>query len=217
MGISVLAGIPTGIDRASVVLGIDLSHWKPTSVDFHELYDAGIRFVITKATDWGSSGPISDPTYSVFRQKAYALAKEKGDFFFGGFAFVRPNVDVRKQADYFIRVASPKKGDILPALDVETTGINIGHDSSIMGTYLSQRLSCKRLLYTYEPFWVENLKDHWSGDFRLWLARYRSRKPDTPCDIWQFSDSEKLPSQDVSVDADVFFGSISDFKTKMLM
>lgn len=215
-----MINLPPGVDPSTIVPGVDLSHWEPDT-DFHALYDAGIRFVITKATDTLKG---VDPKYAAFRAKADTIRAEHDDFFFGAFHFFGPGANPAAQYQHFRDViGKPQPGDIIPALDSETEGYRVGQGSWEFDQACVDDLGYHTMLYTYEPFYLQFLKAHGFGNaiaahhMRLWLARYRSRKPDTPCDIWQFSDAGAVPGEPKTMDVDIFWGSIDDFRERMLV
>jgi lysozyme len=211
--------LPASLNGRPVVPGVDLSHWEPDT-DFGLLYAAGVRFVITKATD-GVDGV--DPKWADFRSKASLLSREHDDFFFGGFHFFEPGQDPAKQAAHFLSIVRPVKGDIIPSLDTETAGANVGAESWAFDQAFVKATGYHSVLYTDEPFYLAGLKAAGfgaaiaAGHMRFWLARYRSEPPATASDIWQFSDAGKVPGEPKTMDADVFFGDVEQFRARMLV
>lgn len=207
--------LPAGLDPSrDYVLLVDLSHYEPDT-DFHALADAGVSGVITKCTDGLN---YVDPTYDVFRKKAEIVAAERGgNFFFGGYHFFRPNLDPFTQARYFLDHAKPVKGDVLPTLDSETDGQLVGDRSKDFANAVCRRTGRFPILYTGDAFYKEKLKKSFgSGVCPLWIARY-GHKPETPCAIWQWTDRAVVAGEPKAMDADVFFGSVSDFRAKMTL
>ena len=88
------------------IIGADLSHWQ-NRPDFKLLVDAGVRFVVLKATDrrW------TDPDFDRNRNEAV-----KHGLPWLPYAFLRPNDD-EATIEHFLRVVGDQ---IPPALDWET-------------------------------------------------------------------------------------------------
>lgn len=61
-------------------------------------------------------------------------------------------------------------------------------------------------LYSGENFYKANGLSKVNADF-LWLAKYSSTKPSTPCDIWQYSSTQKVSGIATNVDVNVLNGS----------
>lgn len=206
--------LPPGLDaKGEYVYLVDLSHWEPNT-DFHALADAGISGIITKCTDGLS---YVDPTYDVFRKKADIIRKERGSFFFGGYHFFRPELSPTQQAAYFLRHANPVSGDILPCLDSESEGHGVGTVSRVFAQTIYKSISRWPILYTGDSFYNEHLKHNFAdGACPLWIARYGHR-PATKCVMWQWTDQARIARQPKTMDADVYFGNIKDFKARLLL
>ena len=101
--------------------GIDVSHWKG-QIDWVAVAGAGYGFTFAKATE-GTT--FSDATYPVNRSGTATAGVR-----FGAFHFARPTgasdaaaaANAIAQADYFVGFAQPKRGDLLPVLDLEKNG-----------------------------------------------------------------------------------------------
>ena len=101
--------------------GIDVSHWQG-QIGWLQVGAAGYDFAFAKATE-GTT--YIDPTYGTNRAGATAAGLR-----FGAYHFARPAArsDAAAiasgiaQADYFIAAAQPRRGDLLPVLDLEKNG-----------------------------------------------------------------------------------------------
>lgn len=70
---------------------------------------------------------------------------------------------------------------------------------------LESKLKKRFIIYMpdlYSATWYNFIREK---DYGLWIARYRSKRPDHACDFWQFTTSP--------VDQDVFYGSEEKLKT----
>src|SRR5436190_14075272 len=133
-------GAPARAASGSYLQGIDLSHYNG-AVDWRAVKDAGIKFAIVKATESTSYGYTQ-----YYRDNRPAAAKAHVTF--GAYHFARPSgstvdqikADGKAEADYFIDVASPRPGDLLPALDLEDRhdGLTVAHRQAWVWAFLNQ-------------------------------------------------------------------------------
>src|SRR3954471_18906381 len=101
--------------------GIDVSHWQG-QIGWLQVGAAGYDFAFAKATE-GTT--YTDPTYGTNRSGAGAAGMK-----FGAYHFARPAAGSdaaavasgTAQADAFIAYAQPRRGDLLPVLDLEKNG-----------------------------------------------------------------------------------------------
>src|SRR4051794_39461352 len=101
--------------------GIDVSHWQG-QIGWLQVGAAGFDFAFAKAT---GGTPYTDPTYEPNRAGAAAAGMK-----FGAYHFARPTAGSDAaavasgiaQADYFVGSAQPRRGDLLPVLDLEKNG-----------------------------------------------------------------------------------------------
>lgn len=104
--------------QMSTVLGIDLYHGNalPASSGFHDLYNAGIRFLFHKLTDGDS---YTDPTFAPRMQRLETMQDASGQplILSGAYHFARTGNGVY-QADRFLEAASDFP-DLALALDWE--------------------------------------------------------------------------------------------------
>jgi|HubBroStandDraft_2_1064218.scaffolds.fasta_scaffold69339_2 lysozyme len=98
--------------------GIDVSFWQGM-IDWNVLKTSGVKFSFAKATDMQDrhdpTKTFKDPTFP----NNYAGAKSIGALS-GAFHFFREGYAGKDQADFFLAYYAPKRGDLLPAIDVET-------------------------------------------------------------------------------------------------
>ena len=169
--------------KALTVHGVDLSHHNPDP-DFVKFKKAGGQFCYLKATE-GTSFKDSD------YEKRRAAAK-KAKVPFGAYHFARPEVgDAEAEAKFFLSVANPKIGDLIPALDLETTE---GLSNSQLETW-AQTFS--KVVKKETGFWPVIYKPFIFSRKKVpgvrWVPRYNNdnRPPaQTDVDIWQFSNGQ---------------------------
>jgi GH25 family lysozyme M1 (1,4-beta-N-acetylmuramidase) len=200
----------------ATIPGIDVSHWQGT-IDWTKVAAAGKRFVFMKATD---DTNYIDPTFATNR----AEARDNG-MSVGAYHFARPDAspgDARREARFFVEVARPRPGNLLPVLDIET---NDGLDQAGITKWarawvdeVRQLTGVTPLVYTSPYGWLTR-----TGDTRLlsrdgaplWVAHWGVESPTVPAGnwdgrgwiVWQHSSTGRVPGISGNVDLDVAAGT----------
>ena len=150
---------------------------------------------------------------------------------FGAYHFANPSgstdaaavASAVAQADYFLSVAQPLPGELLPALDVENAGdLSVARLTLWVQAWLDQvvaRTGVRPLVYVSPSFWKTRLGDSpvvaVSGH-RLWIAHWtKDALPILPgaswgglgWSFWQWSNCQKIAGIVGCVDGDRFNGS----------
>lgn len=164
---------------------VDISHHQQYAIDYPAAQRAGVQGVYHKATEGDT---YRDPDYARRRLEA-----DRAGVPFGAYHFARPEVgDAKREARRFLAVARPAKGDLFPALDLETTeGLTLEQLAVWGRTFyaevvrlLEQEGLTAREGLVYGPFMGTG-----SVPWRRWVPRYNNdnRPPVGEWDIWQFS------------------------------
>jgi GH25 family lysozyme M1 (1,4-beta-N-acetylmuramidase) len=168
-----------------VTPGIDVSHWQGR-VNWTKVARAGKRFVFLKATD---DVDFRDPTFVTNR----AGARSNG-LLVGAYHFARPDPspgDARQEARFFVRVADPQPGDLLPVLDIETKKHldqeEVTRWARTWAAEVRERTGVSPLVYTSPYGWLSR-----TGDTRLlardgsplWVAHWGVSSPTVPAANW---------------------------------
>jgi lysozyme len=147
VGVAVVAGC-SSTPALAYPRGVDVSNWQG-SVDWSAVARSGRQFEFSKATE--GTG-FTDRYYAGNRREA-----SRNGLKAGAYDFARPANDPIAEADHFISVASPRRGDLLPVLDLEDTGgLSRSQLRSWVRRWLDRvqaRLGVKPLIYTYPSFW----------------------------------------------------------------
>lgn len=152
-----------------MVLGIDVSAWQ-RSISWKAIKDAGVEFGWIKATE--GTGYVS-PTYERHRQAA-----RRHGVPVGAYHFARPDADdgPLAEADFFLEVAVPEPGDLLPVLDFEHAGIGplkLARWAKAWLQRVEKRIGQPPVLYTYSSFWTSTVENAAGfSRYPLWLANY---------------------------------------------
>lgn len=169
--------------------GVDLSHWQAKiSIDWAKAKAAGVKFVVHKATE-GTT--YVDPSYATRRAETHA-----NGVLFGAYHFARPQLgNARAEAKFFLEHAAPRKGELVPMLDLEAndhgmTKAELTRWVRNWFRYVFNHSDAKRgFLYTHFDL------DSKPRGVALWVPRYSNSNlaPRVPAPylrwrIWQFSD-----------------------------
>lgn len=185
------------------ITGIDLYHGD-APLQFGLAKQNGVQFVICKA----SQGVHNiDPMYQTYRAQAKAAG-----LLMGAYMFFDPAADPIQQARHFVNAATPAKGDLVPALDVETLGPNVGENAHACAQEIKRLTGYWPILYSGDSFYQDNLKAHFT-ECPLWIARY-GHVPVTPCEFWQYTDGAREPGTGHPLDGDYYFGTLADLIAK---
>ena len=203
--VGVLPGRAAAATRAK---GIDVSHWNGV-IDWIRVAGGGYRFVFGKATEGLT---LIDPTYSVNRAGTEGFGLR-----FGAYHFARPSggsdaaatAGAIAQADHFVDVAQPQKGELPPVLDLEATGalaparLKVWTRAWLDEVYA--RTGIHGTIYASPNFWKTSVAD--APDFadagnRLWVAHWTTGSaPLVPGQnwggrgwtFWQWTDCSTVP------------------------
>ncbi len=191
--------------------GIDVSHYQG-DVNWSEVKGAGESFVSIKATEHSSSYE-----YANYYTDNIVPARDAG-LVAGGFHFFVGNENGKQQADYFLRIAKPQTGDLLPMLDLEqTSGASGSQFAAGAITWLETvgaAVGQKPFIYTTASFWSEIGNPSGFEDYPLWVAEYGVSAPKLPIGwtiytIWQHSQNGQRAGVSGDVDLDQLNGSES--------
>jgi GH25 family lysozyme M1 (1,4-beta-N-acetylmuramidase) len=231
--LALLAAVSAGVAAAALpaapaagatpqAKGIDVSHWNGV-IDWIRVAGGGYRFVFGKATEGFT---LTDPTYSVNRAGTEGFGLK-----FGAYHFARPSgttdaaatASATEQADHFVDVAQPAKGELPPVLDLEAKGglgparLKLWAQAWLNEVYA--RAGVHGLVYSSPNFWktaVANTSDIAAGGTRLWVAHWtKSPVPLVPAQnwagqgwtFWQWTDCSTVPGFAHCSDGDRMNGS----------
>jgi len=194
------------------VLGIDVSHWDDSAngpMQFGQAKAAGIQWAYSKVCE----GTANDPSFPEHRVAAAIVGIP-----FGGYLFVRPDVDGKLQAEHFINTMSARReGELPPALDLEPSLDANGHDrwmdlslserqallADVYGT-LKAYYGCLPVRYHDRSFWTDVLGDPDGYTGPEWVAAYNAQDPrHANVMIWQYSEKGHVPGVYSDADLDV--------------
>jgi GH25 family lysozyme M1 (1,4-beta-N-acetylmuramidase) len=195
-----------------------VSNWQGT-IDWAAVANAGYGFAMVKASE---GTHYIDPYYAYNRKHGELRGLRIGAYDFGrpsGSTSAKASAAGAKEARYFLAAATPRLGELRPALDIETTGgLDPARLTAWVGGWVAQvraSLGYRPTIYTSPYFWETALADtptFGRTRIRLWQAQWTSAAtPTLPADdwggfgwaVWQWSDCGSVPGIKGCVDMDV--------------
>lgn len=170
-------------------IGLDVSYWNGTQIDWNKIANAGYTFVYIKAGE------------GLSRIEPNALAQANGakaaGLKIGYYMFAHPGESAAvPEADFFNSLLSNlPPADLLPVLDLEVNKMNLNLEQ--MTTWANdfyhqmQTYGKETVLYTYTSFYNSFIKGKELTIPKLWLASY-STYPILPigrtdAQMWQYT------------------------------
>ena len=196
-------------DTCDHVHGIDMSHYQGEV--FWETIGENTKmaYVYLKATEGGDR---IDATY----ERNIQMAHDNG-LFVGSYHFFRPKVSLDLQLKNFITQCQPEEQDLIPMIDIETTGgmpIDEFCDSLLIFlNMVEQAYGQKPLLYTYRNFYNKYLLGKIADDYKMMIAMYIPEEPvladGRDITMWQYTGTGRIVGIAGYVDKSRFLGNHS--------
>lgn len=190
-------------DTCNHVHGIDVSHYQ------NEVFwqavgdDTNMSYVYLKASEGVDN---VDPRYGRNIELAHSQNLKVGSYH-----FFRPKLELSKQLDNFKAQCLPAEQDLIPMLDVETTGnLPVQQFCDSLSKFLQlleDAYHQKPLVYTYRNFYNKYLQGILDG-YPLMIAMYSDDQPELADGrdyvIWQYTCKGRLPGVNGEVDKSRF-------------
>ena len=181
--------------------GVDVSKHQG-KIDWNNL-DTNIDFVYIKATEGG------DFVDKKFKENWNGCKIKKG-----AYHFFNPKTDPNKQMKNFLGQYKPKKGDLIPVIDVEKVRSwnrrNAKKYTDRLETFIKlvhKECGVYPIIYTNGKFWEDYVNPNFNSPLPgiLWIADYRIDKvpytgPFEEWEIWQWTCKGKVKGIKGSVD-----------------
>ncbi|MFP5351074.1 MAG: GH25 family lysozyme [Actinomycetota bacterium] len=205
------------------LLGIDVARYQGT-IDWNQVAESGQGYVFQKATEGVT---ITDPTYTRNRSGAAGVGIPFGAYHFAfaqGGSIEAAEADAVAEANYFLSVADPAPGELIPVLDLEKNPEGmparrlIAWTRAWLGT-VEAGLGVKPFIYTNPNFWETqfgNTDAFALEGYPLWIAHYTSAaSPRVPANdwagrgwaFWQYTSCASVPGISGCVDHNRFEGT----------
>lgn len=195
-------------DTCKHVHGIDLSHYQGEV--FWETVGGNTKmaYVYLKATEGGDR---IDDRYerNIFLAHRYGLKV-------GSYHFFRPKSPLRQQLYNFRMQCRPGEQDLIPMIDVETTGgLSTPEFCDSLIKFLALVEAAYRqqpLIYTYRNFYNKHLVGQ-IDDYKLMIAMYQAEEPvlvdGRDITMWQYTSKGRIVGVNGYVDKSRFMGNHS--------
>ena len=192
-------------DTCGHVHGIDLSHYQGQVFWETVGENTKMAYVYLKATEGG------DRIDSYF-ERNIDLAHRYG-LKVGSYHFFRPKTELQRQLENFKTQCLPGEQDLIPMIDVETTGslpTEQFRDSLMLFLQMvEETYKQKPLVYTFRNFYNQHLAGM-LDDYQLMIAMYTDTEP-VLCDerditLWQYTGKGRIIGVNGYVDKSRFMG-----------
>ncbi len=192
-------------DTCSHIHGIDISHYQG-NVFWKTVGDnTKMSYVYLKATEGGDR---IDATF----ERNIRMAQEHG-LKVGSYHFYRPLADQQKQLQNFMSQCIPDEQDLIPMIDIESTGglsTDVFCDSLFYFLDLvEEAYHQKPLLYTFRNFYNKHLQGK-VDDYCLMIAMYKDEVPvladNREYTMWQYTAKGRIVGINGYVDKSRFMG-----------
>lgn len=192
-------------DTCNHVHGIDLSRYQGDVFWETVGENTKMAYVYLKATEGGDR---IDPKF----ERNIELAHRYG-LKVGSYHFFRPKTPLRKQLENFTAQCLPGEQDLIPMIDVETTGglpSNQFCDSLMHFLWMvEQHYKQKPLVYTFRNFYNWHLVGR-LNDYQLMVAMYLDEEPvledERDITLWQYTGKGRIVGINGFVDKSRFLG-----------
>lgn len=192
-------------DTCSHVHGIDLSHYQGEVFWETVGENTKMAYVYLKATEGGDR---VDDMYERNIQLAHRYGLKVGSYH-----FYRPKTPQQKQLENFMAQCLPGEQDLIPMIDIETTGglpTDVFCDSLLKFVELVETAyKQKPLLYTFTNFYNRHLCGV-VDDYKLMIAQYTQREPvladERDFTLWQYTGKGRIVGVNGHVDKSRFMG-----------
>jgi len=192
-------------DTCNHVHGIDLSHYQGEVFWETVGENTKMAYVYLKATEGGDR---IDARY----ERNIELAHRHG-LKVGSYHFFRPKTPLARQLDNFVLQCRPGEQDLIPMIDVETTGglsTPVFCDSLL--TFLrmiEHTYRQKPLVYTFRNFYNRHLVGQ-LNDYKLMVAMYTDEEPvladERDITLWQYTGKGRIVGVNGYIDKSRFLG-----------
>ena len=192
-------------DTCSHVHGIDMSHYQG-EVFWETVGDnTKMAYVYLKATEGGDR---IDPRF----ERNIELAHRYG-LKVGSYHFFRPKTPLNLQLQNFTTQCLPGEQDLIPMIDVETTGnLPTSEFCDSLMNFLGMIETAyhqKPLVYTFRNFYNRHLQGR-LNDYQLMIAMYTEEEPvladERDITLWQYTGKGRIVGVNGYVDKSRFLG-----------
>ncbi|MBS5527216.1 MAG: glycosyl hydrolase family 25 [Prevotella sp.] len=192
-------------DTCKHIHGIDLSHYQGEVFWETVGENSKMAYVYLKATEGGTN---IDRTYKQNIELAHRYGLKVGSYH-----FFRPKAELTQQLENFKSQCRPGDQDLLPMIDIETTG-RLGTEEFCDSLFkflnlVEEAYRQKPLIYTYTNFYNKHLAGKLDG-YKLMIAQYSAQEPklsdNRDYTMWQYTAKGRINGINTFVDKSRFMG-----------
>lgn len=170
------------------------------SVDWNAIKASGISGVIIRA-GYGRYASQNDSAFENNYKCACEAGLHVGAYWY---SYAKSPSEARLEASVFLETIKGKKFDMPVYFDIEEpsqTKLGKTICSEITDAFCSAMEKAGYFcgIYSFDSFFTTNLPENISQKYSCWVARIGT-KPVNPCDMWQYSWTEKIPGNKCSFD-----------------
>ncbi len=194
------------------VPGIDVSYYQQ-DIAWKRVRAAGMRFAFIRVSDGLTVG---DTSFA----KNWTGAKRAG-ILRGAYQYFRPEQSAIAQADLMIATLRRDRGELPPAIDVESDGgklpAKLAEAVRVWVARVRDQLGVEPIVYTGPEFWRDRAGGADLTRQPLWLAHYTRGCPTVPApwtawQFWQHTDNGRVPGIEGAVDLNMFSGTYGELE-----
>ena len=220
-------------------LGIDVSVWQGTGINWTNVKNSGVTFAWVKASQGDT---ITDSTFAVNIVNARNAGVLVGTYHFADYTNNLGIAGADAEAAYFWNVVKNHiKGGghyLMPVLDAERSPSGGGYTKTTLSQWVNRwcqqvvnfaaasNVVVKPVIYTgisYANTWLDNTVTNWP----LWMANPSAADPQTGAPaatspwptwkVWQYSWTGAVPGVSGNCDQDVYNGTFASFVSNMVI
>lgn len=183
-------------------IGIDVSQWQGSGVDFKKVKAAGIKYVILRA-GFGRTSSQIDPTFEANYKKAKEAGLDVGAYWY---SYASSAEDAKQEAKACLQVIKGKKFEYPIYFDLEENAqFARGRDfcSSLVKAFCNEIEAAGYWagLYTGRAALQSYITKEVANRYALWVAEWASRlNYSGSVGMWQYTDSGKINGINGNVD-----------------
>lgn len=176
--------------------GIDISHHQK-KINWNHFQDPHVpNFVFLKATE---GDHFIDNRFNEYSSQLRALKIP-----YSGYHFFRYNVNGEEQARFFLSLIRPRKGQLIPVVDIEDQIYSATQEVAqinfdLFMETMRSAIGVYPIVYCDEKHYHRYIEEKYKKKVILWIAQY-TREPNIDYDIWQKTPRYRHPAFNNRID-----------------
>ncbi len=186
--------------------GIDVSSWQ-SKVDFEKVKKDGYDFVIIRA-GYGRVATQKDNRFEQHYKNAKAAGMAVGAYHY---SYAKSAAEAKIEAKVFLEWIKGKTFELPLYFDMEENSVaRLGKKTctAIAQAFCEAVKAAGYKVGIYSnPNWFTNYLDYETlkNSYSIWLAQWGVKSPQMDCDIWQYTDKERVDGYSGNLDGDICY------------